>query len=274
VAAKAGAGLVFKLDKTGHESLVYNFTGGADGSGPTGVLIHDSAGNLYGVTTGGGSAGGGVVFKVDKSGQETVLYNFTGGSDGGSPSGGVIRDSAGNLYGTTCCGGSAGVGVVYKIDTTGQESVLYSFTGGTDGAYPSGVLTLDTAGNLYGTTFGAGGPAWGGTVFKVDVAGNFTVLYTFNCAADGCNPGAGLTQDSAGNFYGTTVYGGSAFAGNVFKLDTGGNETSLYAFTGGADGGYPLSGVTSVGQAISTGPRPTAATRARATAGITGLAAA
>ena len=240
---KDGAGLVFKLDKAGHKSVLYTFTGGADGGGPTGVLMRDSAGNLYGATSGGGSAGGGVVFKVDTTGLESVVYNFTGGADGGSPSGGVVSDSAGNLYGTTCCGGSTGSGVVYKIDTTGQETALYSFTGGADGAYPGGGVILDSAGNLYGTTCCAGGPAWGGTVFMVDPAGNETTLYTFNCAADGCNPNAGLTRDSAGNLYGTTAYGGAPGAGNVFKLDTSGNETSLYSFTGGPDGGYPASGV-------------------------------
>ena len=92
-----------------------------------------------------------MVYKVDTAGHQTVLYNFTGGADGGNPYAGVIRDSAGNLYGTTI-GGTAGAGVVYKLDTSGHETVLYSFTGGADGSNPLAGVTLDSAGNLYGTT--------------------------------------------------------------------------------------------------------------------------
>ena len=186
----AGAGVVFNLDKKGHETVLYNFTGGADGGNPYAAVICDSAGNIYGTTSGGGSAGAGVVFRVNGVGHESVLYSFTGGADGGYPSAGVIRDSAGNLYGMTCCGGTAGAGVVFKLDTKGHETVLYSFTGGADGGYPFGYEQ-------------------------------------------------GVIMDSAGNLYGTTTYGGVAGAGVVFKLDRKGDETVLYSFTGGNDGGYP-----------------------------------
>src|SRR5208282_3849903 len=98
------AGVVFKVDPSGNETVLYTFTGGADGGYPLAGVIRDSAGNLYGTTNGGGASGAGVVFKVDTSGNETVLYTFTGGSDGGSPWGGVIRDSKGNLYGTADVG--------------------------------------------------------------------------------------------------------------------------------------------------------------------------
>ena len=105
-------------------------------------MVRDSAGNLYGTTNGaysdvggGGTNNAGVVFKVDTSGHETVLYSFTGGADGSSPNG-VILDSAGNLYGTTTYGGASGAGVVFKVDTSGHETVLYSFTGGADGGNP------------------------------------------------------------------------------------------------------------------------------------------
>ena len=113
------AGVVFKVDTCGNETVLYSFTGGADGSSPNSV-IRDSAGNLYGTTSGGGASGAGVVFKVDKSGDETVLYSFTGGADGGNPFGGVVRDSVGNLYGVTDGGGGNGVGVVFKVDTVRQ----------------------------------------------------------------------------------------------------------------------------------------------------------
>ena len=144
---------------------------GGDGGYPYGSLIRDSAGNFYGTTNGGGASGAGVVFKLDTSGNETVLYSFTGGADGGYPLAGVIRDSAGNLYGTTNGGGASGAGVVFKIDTSGNETALYSFTGGADGGYPLWVvLARDSAGDLYGTTAG-GGAAGAGVVFKVDAVG-------------------------------------------------------------------------------------------------------
>jgi uncharacterized repeat protein (TIGR03803 family) len=133
-------------------------------------VVVDRAGNVYGTTYSGGTADAGVVFKVDTSGHETVLYTFTGGADGGSPNG-VILDAAGNLYGTTFGGGAASQtgaqeGVVFKVDPTGQETVLYSFTGLSDGGAPTAGLVHDPAGNLYGTT-GSGGLG-AGVIFKVD----------------------------------------------------------------------------------------------------------
>ena len=148
-------GVVYKLDRGGHETVLYTFGGGADGGNPYAGVIPDSAGNLYG-TTYGGAAGAGVVFKVNTASQETVLYSFTGGADGWAPNAGVISDSAGNLYGTTVNGGTAGRGVVYKLDTAGQETVLYSFRGGADGAFPFAGVIRDSAGNLYGTTYVGG----------------------------------------------------------------------------------------------------------------------
>ena len=133
------AGVVFKIDTWGNQRVLYTFTGAADGSSPNG-LVRDADGNLYGTATYGGNmtglSGAGVVFKVDTSGHETVLYTFTGGNDGGNPNS-VIRDPKGNLYGTTGAGGASSYGVVFKIDTSGHETVLHTFTGGADGAYPS-----------------------------------------------------------------------------------------------------------------------------------------
>ena len=238
----ADAEVVYKLDNTGHETVLYTFTGGTDGNGPFAGVIQDSAGNLYGTTRGGGAANSGVVFRVDTAGQETVLYSFTGGADGETPNG-VIRDSADNLYGTTSRGGAAGWGVVYKLDTTGHETVLYSFTGGTDGGRPAAGVIRDSAGNLYGTT-SQGGAAKAGVVYEVDTTGHETVLYNFTGGTDGDGPQAGVIRDSAGNFYGTTVGGGAGGAGVVYKVDTSGHETVLYAFpAGGEGGGGPWAGV-------------------------------
>jgi uncharacterized repeat protein (TIGR03803 family) len=181
-------------------------------------LIRDSAGNLYGTTNGGGASGAGVVFQIDPSGNETVLYNFTGGADGGFPFGGLIRDSAGNLYGTTNGGGASGAGVVFKVDRAGNETMLYSFTGGPDGGYPLWVvLARDSAGNLYGTTSG-GGASGNGVVFKLDPSGNETVLHSFTGGADGSSPFAGVVLGSNGNLYGTTPFGGQTNAGIVFEI--------------------------------------------------------
>ncbi len=131
--------------------MLYSFTGFADGGEPEAGVIQDSAGNLYGTTTSGGTAGKGAVFKLDTAGQETVLYSFTGLADGGEPLAGVIRDSAGNLYGTTY-GGEGTAGVVYKLDAAGQETVLYTFTGGINGGSPYAGVIRDSEGNIYGTT--------------------------------------------------------------------------------------------------------------------------
>ncbi len=179
-----GFGTVFKLDPLGNVTVLYSFkggsTGGSDGAAPTGGLIMDAAGNLYGTTIAGGSSNAGTVFKLDPSGNETVLYSFKGGSDGASPYlGSLITDAAGNLYGTTNVGGSGpctganqvlvGCGIVFKLDPVGNETVLHSFTGGNDGAFPYAGLVMDAAGNLYGTASSFLALGGFGTVFKLTV---------------------------------------------------------------------------------------------------------
>jgi uncharacterized repeat protein (TIGR03803 family) len=219
------AGAVFKLDNTGKETVLYSFTGGADGFLPNG-LIRDAAGNLYGTTAQGGnltscgySSGCGTVFKLDPTGKETVLYRFSDGVDGGHPFSGVVRDAAGNLYGTTDDGGALFFyGTAFKLDTTGNYTVLHDFTGGSDGGYPTGTLILDASGNLYGTT-SIGGAALNGTLFELDTTGKETVLYNFADGADGGSPNS-IVLDAVGNLYGTTMEGGdpTCFCGTVFKV--------------------------------------------------------
>ena len=241
----ASSGVVFKVDSSGHETVLYTFSGGDDGGYPYAGVIRDSAGNLYGTTYAGGSAGYGgygVVFKLDAAGQFTVLHSFTGGADGGYPYAGVIRDSAGNLYGTTSLRGNAQWGVVYSLDPTGNETVLYSFTGGSDGASPYAGVIRDSAGNLYGTAR-SGGTGNMGVVYKVDTAGHETVLYSFTGGADGGYPYAGVIRDSSGNLYGTAQQGGTRNLGVIYSVNTAGQETVLYTFTGAADGAAPYAGV-------------------------------
>jgi len=246
-----GQGVVFKLSKTSKETVLHCFAGyPLDGDYPVADLIQDAKGNLFGTTAQGGSSNFGTVFELGKAG-ETVLYNFTEGKDGGEPLDGVIRDDLGNFYGTTYAGGSNGDGVVFKLSKTGKETVLHSFTSGSDGMYPNAGLVKDWQGNLYGTTL-YGGTTGNGTVFKLSKAGKETVLYRF-CAqsdcADGANPYSVLIQDASGNLFGTTAHGGGLGCGRffgcgvVFKLDTAGKETVLYTFTGGADGANPLAGL-------------------------------
>lgn len=253
-----GCGTVFKVDRTGKGTVLYKFKGTPDGFFPESVLVKDAMGNLYGTTPLGGSSGLGAVFKIDATGKETVLYSFTGGSDGCDPYPGVILDSAGNLYGVTMDGGAgfcnSGSGVVFKLDTSGKQTVLHIF-GGSDGANPDSVLLFDSQGGLYGTTANGGNGQCGGTgcgvVFELSPqsGGGWTetVLYAFcslSRCADGEEPLGPLVRDASGNLFGTTYFGGTSGDGVVFKLETTGNETVLHDFTGGADGANPSGGLT------------------------------
>jgi uncharacterized repeat protein (TIGR03803 family) len=235
----AGAGVAFKLNPAGLETVLHSFgSRESDGVGP-GELIRDSAGNLYGNTVQGGQFGSGTIFELSKSGGETTLYSFTGKTDGNGPQGNLLRDFYGNLYGTTFEGGYFGYGAVYTLDASGFQTVLFSFRGGAEGAYPQAGLVLDSDGNFDGTTQ-AGGTFGSGTVFKILEFGGQMVLYNFTGGTDGGSPLAGLVLDPQGNLYGTTQTGGVYGKGVVFKLDPNGTETVLHAFTGGADGGSPV----------------------------------
>lgn len=243
-----GFGTVFKLDPSGNETVLHSFAGNLDDGGtPVANLIMDASGNLYGTTYQGATpSGGGTVFRLDPAGNETILHSFSMGSDGGNPDSGLIMDAQGNLYGTTFSGGAYGAGTAFKVDPSRNETVLHSFTGGSDGYMPYAGLIMDARGNLYGTTFSSDAPAQGnGVVFKLDPAGSETVLYTFTGGRDGEWPQAALIMDAAGNLYGTTLYGGNPNCysgqgcGTVFKVDPSGHETVLLSFTGGSDGAVP-----------------------------------
>jgi len=261
-----GCGTAFKLDTSGNYTVLHDFCSQAncaDGETPYAGLTEDAAGNLYGTTQYGGANhidpnanGGGTVFKLDTSGNYTILYNFCSQAnctDGYQPYAGLIVDPSDNLYGTTYNGGANGGGTVFKLDSAGKFTVLYTFCSQAncaDGEQPYAGLIEDASGNLYGTTF-SGGANGGGTVFKLDSAGKFTVLHTFcsqaNCA-DGFYPYAGLIEDASGNLYGTAYSGGATNGGvapgggAVFKLDSAGQFTVLHTFCAQpncADGGNP-----------------------------------
>jgi uncharacterized repeat protein (TIGR03803 family) len=237
-----GFGVVFRVTKRGKETVLYSFTGGADGGNPEGGLVRDADGNLFGTTALGGSGGAGTVFKITKDGKEVVLYSFTGGVDGGQPRAGLLQDARGDLYSTTEVGGSENAGVVFKVTKSGKESVLYSFTGGVDGGQPRSGLLEGPNGDLFGTTV-LGGSNDVGVVFKVTKSGTESVLHSFTGGTDGMYAGAGLIQDANGNLYSTTTAGGAYGAGVVFEVTATGDESILYSFTGNNDGGYPVAGL-------------------------------
>ena len=224
--------------------MLYSFQGGADGSDPTASLIFDHAGNLYGTTEGGCAPCVGTAFKLTPSSggswTESVLHIFQGNGDGYAPSAALVFDQSGNLYGTTAYGGNSscigggtlgvpqGCGIVFELSPASggwTESVLYSFQGGADGAYPDAGLTFDQKGNLYSTTNSSTVSASGcdcGNVFELSPTsgGGWTesVLYSFQGGADGASPAAGLVMDASGNLYGTTASGGAGSNGVVFEL--------------------------------------------------------
>ncbi len=253
-------GTAFELGASGKERALYSFLAGY-GAYPDSAIIQDAKGNLYGTTSDGGAYNQGAVFKVDTKRNETVLYSFRGGVQyfGYVPNA-VIRDEQDNLYGTTVLGGKGGAcfgygcGVVFKLDSAGKETVLYTFKGGRDGGYPSGPIVRDVAGNLYGETAYGGDltcfpPNGCGTVFKLTPSGKETVLHRFTGAGgDGAQAWSGLIRDREGNLYGSTVDGGTGpnctsegnGCGTVFKVDKNGKETVLHSFTGNAGDGAPI----------------------------------
>jgi uncharacterized repeat protein (TIGR03803 family) len=167
-------GTIFKVDAAGNYSVLHSFTG-TDGAYPSAGMMLDTAGNLYGTTFDGGANNIGAVFKLDTAGNLTVLHSFTGGHDGMKPICDLIRDAAGNFYGTTAQGGDLGFGTVFRMDPAGNITTLHTFNN-TDGFDAAGGLLMDSAGTLYGTTF-QGGTAGQGVVFKLTVPAqlnNFT----------------------------------------------------------------------------------------------------
>jgi len=257
-------GTVCKTTPTGQHTVLYNFPGGRGESYP-GEVVRDSAGNLYGAASIGPSAmNSSGLFRLDTAGKESVFYRFTcpacneTGIGGFGFPGGLTWDPAGNFYGTasggTGCGSSYPCGVVYKVSKAGAGTDLYNFTGGANGWAPTGNVTMDAEGNLYGTTLNPDGSAClvneCGTVFKVEPDGKETVLYTFQGGTDGGYPNGGLVRDAQGNLYGTTWIGGGNYetcnpysmpvgCGVVYKLDPSGKLTTLHIFSNLADGGYP-----------------------------------
>ena len=260
----SGCGTVFQLKHVGSGWIfnpIYNFGGGSDGAGPWGRVIFGPDGNLYGTTTAGGEgdcqnygySGCGTVYRLSPPAHmcgafscpwtETTLYRFSGSLTGVLPNDTVVFDQSGSLYGTTYYGG-LGRGVVYKLTLSGggwTESVIYNFGSGGDAGGPLTGLTIDHAGNLYGTTNGGGGYGYG-TVYGLTPSGSGwaeNVLYSFQNGSDGGGSAAGLILDNSGNLYSATALGGAGGGGVVFELTPSDGSWAfnlLYALPG--SGGY------------------------------------
>jgi uncharacterized repeat protein (TIGR03803 family) len=272
--ALGGCGTIFRLSATASgrwSASEYKFKGGTnDGSEPAGSLVADAAGNLYGVTNGGGSTGFGTAFKASFANgvlSETPVYSFQGtpAADGAYPAAGLAIDTAGNLYGTTTQGGQYNKGAVFELSPNSSggwtETLIYSFSGAVDGWSPQAPLTLDAAGNLYGTTIAGGLPNTStclsgcGVVFELspNSSGGWTetVLHAFDYS-DGKWPASKLVFDASGNLYGTAVWGGnvstscqfgsSIGCGVVFQLSNVSgqwNEKTIFTFND-ANGANPF----------------------------------
>lgn len=232
-------GMVFKLTLSGAETVLHSFAGGtSDGSLPE-SLVQGTDGKLYGVCRLGGAHGSGIAFRMSLSGAETLLYSFgSSATDPGQPLA-MMQDTDGNFYGIGLSGGVSGNGSVFKMTTSGTESLLHSFptNSGIPFLNPSGSGLLQAAdGSIYGTTY-QGGVDNKGTVFQVTPDGHQNILHSFSGKPDGDSPGA-LVQDSSGNLYGVTGLGGTSNLGTIFKITPGGTETVLHSFTG-SDGVVP-----------------------------------
>ena len=238
-------------------SVLHKFHGRSDGLNPNGVTL-DAKGDLYGTAFAGGASNSGVAFRLDSAGKLTVLHSFMilSPKDGAFPAANLIKDAAGDLYGTTTFGGITRFmrGALFKLDKAGRITVLYGFCHGNgcpDGENPASTPVRDAAGNLYGTAMAGGDCSTVGgcgVVFRLGADGTYTVLRTFSGGADGATPapGGGLVMDGQGNLYGTAYAGGDLNCsyltfqgcGTVFKIDPTGHFTVLHAFTG-PDGRAP-----------------------------------
>ncbi len=255
-------GTVFQISSTGSLTTLHSFAGNTDGSHPSANLVENTADAFYGTTRDGGGYNAGTLFEVTSSGTLATQYAFTGGNDGAQPLAGLIQASDGNYYGTTSSGGVDNAGTVFQFSTGASSPVtLYSFTGGSDGAYPEAGLVQASDGNLYGTAF-MGGANNCGTLFEITLpsvsnpTGTFSTLYTFTCGTS-TTPGAlgdegaslaGLVQGPNGTdgtlyLYGTTSANGLGASGTVFQVAISGagkgTLTTLHAFAG-ADGASPM----------------------------------
>jgi uncharacterized repeat protein (TIGR03803 family) len=252
-----GCGTAFELSqRNGHWGVmpIAEFSSSNGNTpGPIGSIVVDAKGNVYWTDQAGGdpSCDCGAVLELTKTGgvwTQTTLYSFLGGSDGRGPDSGLVQDKTGNLYGTTGSGGSANNGTVFELvlnpDASWTYKLIYSFTSQLDGGFPLGQITVDAAGNVYGTT-GGGGLFSYGTVYKLSPSSGgwtLTTIYNFTLDFGNQQQQLGVAIDGKGNLYGVTQYGGEYQLGTVYQLTPAvgyWNQSVLHTFTGNNDGAFP-----------------------------------
>jgi uncharacterized repeat protein (TIGR03803 family) len=252
-----GDGTVFKVTPIGTLTTLHDFCSQpncADGWSPYSGLVQGSDGSFYGATVYGGNyncyLGCGTIYKITPAGALTTVYSFDG-SQGTYPAAPPVQGRDGNFYGTTMWGGTYGAGTVFKLTPSGTLTTLHNFDG-SENEMPLGALVQATDGNFYGTTrYGGGGNNCDsdscGSIFKITSSGTLTTVHSFD-GSDGWWPFAGLVQATDGNFYGTTIYGGSGDCygfgcGTIFKITPAGTLTTLYSFQDSPDGYWPTAGL-------------------------------
>ena len=242
----ASCGTIFKLSPPRKLTVLYSFTGGADGRSPDGRLLIDAGGNLYGMAHSDGVENAGNIYEYTADGSFKIVHAFSSATRrrGEGPTGGLIMDTAGNLYGLTEFGGKFDWGLVFKLAPHDKFTILHSFDEHTEGAFPSGPLLLDSGGNLYGTVAQLGLHG-GGALFKLAPAGDgsyvWSLLHAFCAFQSGCTDGQavnGVIADASGNLYGTAGAGGLYGRGSIYKFATDGTFTVLYSF-GALNNGRP-----------------------------------
>lgn len=234
------AGVVFKLAPDGTYTVIHDF--GDDGTFPEDGLIIDRRDHLFGMASHGGHWLSGAVFEITPKNKFNVLYTFRGRKDGSWPAGEPVKDKEGNLYGSASEEGPKNYGEVFKLAPDGTKTVLHAFRSGDDGWSPMGPLILDKNGTLYGTVYG-GGAGGLGTIFRIDAAGKFKVIYSVTRDTGGAGPDSGVVMDKTGALYGALPFGGDQTCepgcGALFKIAPDGTFSIIHAFTGHEDGGVP-----------------------------------
>jgi len=238
-----GDGTIYQITTAGVFTSLHSF-GDTDGWNPKAGLVQGADGSLYGTTT-AGNANAGIIFKTTTGGTFTTVHAFTY-TDGANSTADLVQGTDGNFYGTTQYGGATGWGSIFKSTPDGAVTVLHSFNK-TDGSQPLARLVQGVDGNFYGTT-SADGPTNQGTAFKITPAGVFTTLHSFDTSVEGGQPKAALIQGIDGNFYGTTVYGGTNHIGTIYKMTPAGVVTVLHNCSNAVtDGYYAGTGLTLAG---------------------------
>ncbi|WP_207632522.1 choice-of-anchor tandem repeat GloVer-containing protein [Foetidibacter luteolus] len=229
-----GGGTAFKVTTAGTLTVLASFNGAAMGNAPFESLTKGKDSAYYGTNSDGGANGNGSIFKVCGNTVST-LFSFTRNTTGGIPKGSLIQATDGNFYGTTTDGGSNGAGTIFRITPAGTFTVIRHLKATTDGGSPQGSLVQAADGFLYGMT-NSGGPAAGGTIFKINTSGSsFTILKSLAYATEGSNPEGNLIIGADGALYGLTSNNAKAF-----KITTAGVFTLLHSFVSGTEGSYPL----------------------------------